>query len=343
MTSISEFDYDLPADRIAQTPLADRSASKLLVDRGSEAPDHRAVVELDQMLQPGDLLVVNNTKVLAARITGQRPSGGQTEVLLLSPDGPAAVALQAEVSNWEVLVRPSKKVIPGTAITVPGESDLRIVIGEDLGEGRRRAQLESTNLDAALRRVGEMPLPPYITTPLEDGERYQTVYADPPGSAAAPTAGLHLTPAVLDAVRAVGVHIATTELIVGLDTFRPVTVANLDDHHMHSERYQVSDDTTAAIASATRVVAVGTTTVRALESAVRFGPAGSTSLFIRDPFDFQVVDLLLTNFHMPKSTLLVMIDAFIGPRWRTLYTTALASDYRFLSFGDAMLLDRHAR
>lgn len=343
MTSISEFDYDLPAHRIAQTPLANRSASKLLVDRGSEAPEHRGVVELDQILRPGDLLVVNNTKVLRARIIGQRPSGGRTEVLLLTPDGPAAVALQSEVSSWEVLVRPSKKVAPGTAITVPGESDLRIVVGEDLGEGRRRAQLESTNLDAALRRIGEMPLPPYITTPLEDGERYQTVYADPPGSAAAPTAGLHLTPAVLDAVGAAGVHIATTELIVGLDTFRPVTVENLDDHHMHSERYHVPHETTAAIASSTRVVAVGTTTVRALESAVRFGPAGSTSVFIRDPFDFQVVDLLLTNFHMPKSTLLVMIDAFIGPRWRTLYTTALASDYRFLSFGDAMLLDRHAR
>ena len=343
MTSISEFDYDLPAHRIAQTPLANRSASKLLVDRGSEAPEHRGVVELDQILRPGDLLVVNNTKVLRARIIGQRPSGGRTEVLLLTPDGPAAVALQSEVSSWEVLVRPSKKVAPGTAITVPGESDLRIVVGEDLGEGRRRAQLESTNLDAALRRIGEMPLPPYITTPLEDGERYQTVYADPPGSAAAPTAGLHLTPAVLDAVGAAGVHIATTELIVGLDTFRPVTVENLDDHHMHSERYHVPHETTAAIASSTRVVAVGTTTVRALESAVRFGPAGSTSVFIRDPFDFRVVDLLLTNFHMPKSTLLVMIDAFIGPRWRTLYTTALASDYRFLSFGDAMLLDRHAR
>lgn len=343
MTSISEFDYDLPAHRIAQTPLADRSASKLLIDRGSEAPEHRTVVELDQILRPGDLLVVNNTKVLRARIIGERPSGGRTEVLLLAPDGPAAVALQSEVSNWEVLVRPSKKVAPGTTITVPGESNVRIVIGEDLGEGRRRAQLESTNLDAALHRVGEMPLPPYITTALEDGERYQTVYADPPGSAAAPTAGLHLTPSLLDAIRAVGVRIATTELIVGLDTFRPVTVENLDDHEMHSERYHVPEETTAAIGSATRVVAVGTTTVRALESAARFGPAGSTSLFIREPFDFQVVDLLMTNFHMPKSTLLVMIDAFIGPRWRALYAAALASDYRFLSFGDAMLLDRHAR
>ena len=343
MTSISEFDYYLPAHRIAQTPLADRSASKLLVDRGSNTPAHRTIVELDRILRPGDLLVLNNTKVLRARITGERPSGGRTEVLLLSPDGPAAVALQSEVSKWEVLVRPSKKVAPGTSVSVPGESDLRIVIGEDLGEGRRRAQLESTNLDAALRRVGEMPLPPYITAQIEDDERYQTVYADPPGSAAAPTAGLHLTRSLLDAIRVAGVQIAMTELIVGLDTFRPVTVDDLDDHEMHSERYYVPDDTTAAVASATRVVAVGMTTVRALESAARFGPAGSTSLFIREPFDFQVVDLLLTNFHMPKSTLLVMIDAFIGHRWRALYAAALASDYRFLSFGDAMLLDRHAR
>ena len=342
MTTIHDFDYELPADKIAQTPLADRTASKLLVDRGNDAADHRTVSELASILEDGDVLVMNNTRVLAARLFTRRPTGGRTEVLLLEPNGPEAVALAAESSEWVGLVRPSKKVPPGTELTLDGEEDLAIIVGEDLGDGRRKLQIESSNLEAALLRAGEMPLPPYITETLDDPDRYQTVYADRPGSAAAPTAGLHLTTALLAAIEQRGIRTATVELIVGLDTFRPVMVDDLDDHRMHSERYSVPAETVATLSDAKRVVAVGTTTVRALESWAQNGTQGATSIFIRDPFEFNVVDLMLTNFHMPKSTLLVMIDAFIGSRWRDLYAEALASDYRFLSFGDAMLLDRHA-
>lgn len=340
MSTIEAFDYELPQERIAQAPLAERDQARLLVAGGSEPASHRHVHELASVLEPGDLLVVNDTKVLPARLHTTRPSGGATEVLLLTPDGPPATALASTVSQWEVLVKPSKKVAPGTELTIAGESDLAITIGDDLGEGRRRATLESSDLEAALARIGTMPLPPYIIEALDDADRYQTIYAEHPGSAAAPTAGLHLTPAVFESLDARGVAVARVELIVGLDTFRPVTVHKLDDHHMHSERYRVPPETSAAVVDAKRVVAVGTTTVRALESAARFGPVGATELFIRDPFDFQVVDLLMTNFHMPKSTLLVMIQAFIGPSWRSLYAEALQANYRFLSFGDAMLLSR---
>ena len=343
MSSISDFDYALPDERIAQTPLVERTDSRLLVDRGTADPEHRHVRDLPQLLRAGDLLVVNDTKVLAARIYGRRPTGGVTELLLLEPDGPAPVALAAQRSEWVGLVRPSKKVADGTKITVEGEDDLHVTVGADLGEGRRRITLESSDLEGALARVGQMPLPPYITETLDDPDRYQTVYADRPGSAAAPTAGLHLTDALLHELAEIGVTLARVELIVGLDTFRPVMVDSLDDHHMHSERYRVSKETLDACAAAERVIAVGTTSVRALESAARFGLEGATNLFIRDPFEFQVVDCLLTNFHMPQSTLLVLIDAFVGPRWRRLYDEALAADYRFLSFGDAMLLDRSAR
>ena len=346
VTRIDEFDYALPESQIAQTPLAERSSSRLLVDRGQAAPEHRNVTDLIELVEPGDLLVLNDTKVLAARIHATRPTGGRTEILLLEPDGPAPVALRSERSEWTALVRPSKKVAAGTELAVAGESDLSITVGEDLGEGRRRVVIESGDLEAALIRVGQMPLPPYITEPLAEPDRYQTVYARNIGSAAAPTAGLHLTDGLLGDLATRGVGIARVELIVGLDTFRPVTVSDLDEHRMHSERYRVPTETADLVAqtksSGGSVVAVGTTTVRALESAALFGAEGATELFIRDPFDFQAVDALLTNFHMPKSTLLVMIDAFIGPRWRRLYDEALSMNYRFLSFGDAMLLDRRA-
>lgn len=343
MGTIDDFDYDLPAEKIAQTPLADRTSSRLLVDRGGLASEHRRVSELTDILKPGDLLVVNDTKVLPVRLMTRRPTGGVTEVLLLEPDGPAPVALAAASSEWLALVKPSRKVAAGTELEMPGESDIAITVGADLGEGRRRVTIESSDLEAALERIGQMPLPPYITETLEDPQRYQTVYAERAGSAAAPTAGLHLTDGLLDALAQNDITTARVELVVGLDTFRPVTATSLDDHAMHSERYRVPSETTEAIKAAERVVAVGTTTVRALESSARFGSDGATDLFIRAPFDFQVVDVLMTNFHLPRSTLLVMIDAFIGPRWRSLYDEALASDYRFLSFGDAMLLDRYAR
>jgi S-adenosylmethionine:tRNA ribosyltransferase-isomerase len=205
--------------------------------------------------------------------------------------------------------------------------------------------VDSTGVDALdlLADVGEVPLPPYITTRLDRPDRYQTVYANQPGSAAAPTAGLHLTPGLLDEIRTAGVAIHPVELVVGLDTFQPVSEPDPLDHRMHSERYRVPESTWAACRAASRVVAIGTTSVRALESAAATGAlAGRTELFLHRGSTFQVVDVLLTNFHLPRTTLLMMIDAFVGPRWRDLYATALASEYRFLSFGDAMLLDRHA-
>jgi S-adenosylmethionine:tRNA ribosyltransferase-isomerase len=243
---------------------------------------------------------------------------------------------------WEALVRPSAKLRPGTTVDVG--DDLTVEVGDDLGEGRRRVRpsVGGERLLAALGRHGEMPLPPYLgDVELSDPERYQTVFADRPASAAAPTAGLHLTDRVLEAVEAAGAGVARIELVVGLGTFRPIIAERVEDHPMHAERYRIDEATWAAVAEAERVVAVGTTTVRALESAAATGGlAGSTDLYIRPPYPWRVVDLMMTNFHLPRSSLLVMIEAFAGPRWRELYALALAEGYRFLSFGDAMLLDR---
>jgi S-adenosylmethionine:tRNA ribosyltransferase-isomerase len=221
--------------------------------------------------------------------------------------------------------------------------DLTVEVGASVGDGRRRVRLRAADgTDAALAAHGVVPLPPYIHTPLADPERYQTVYAAAPGSVAAPTAGLHLTEAVLDRCRARGIEVAAVDLAVGLDTFRPVTAERAEDHQIHSERYRVPAETLAACRRARRVVAVGTTTTRALESAAT-GPAeGSTELFIHGDYPFRVVDVLLTNFHMPRSSLLLLLAAFCGDRWRELYACALAEGYRFLSFGDAMLVARRA-
>jgi S-adenosylmethionine:tRNA ribosyltransferase-isomerase len=250
--------------------------------------------------------------------------------LLLEERGP---------SVWEALVRPSRKLPPRTVVDI-GE-DLRLEIGDDLGEGRRLVRVETTDLLAALDAHGEMPLPPYITERLADPSRYQTVYAERAASAAAPTAGLHLTPEVLDACVAAGATVAHVELVVGLDTFRPIAVDNVAEHRMHTERYSVPAATWDAVERASRVIAVGTTSVRALESAAgRRELSGRTDLFIRRPYAFAVVDVLLTNFHLSRSSLLVLVDAFIGPRWRELYTIAINEHYRMLSFGDAMLVAR---
>ena len=324
----ADFAYDLPAPSIAQQPLEDRPSARLLVDFG-DGVRHLTVRDLPDLVGPGDVIVLNDTRVLPARLRLTKETCGAVEVLLLEQlDGNG---------TWEVLVRPSRRVAPGTVLRAG--PDFEVTVGEDLGEGRRRARLDARgSLLDALDRHGEMPLPPYLTTVLDDPDRYQTVYADRPASAAAPTAGLHLTDAVLDACRAAGAGIERLELVVGLDTFRPIAVDDLDDHRMHSEAYDVPAATLDACRAADRVLAVGTTTVRALESAARGAPSGRTELFIRRPFEFEVVDLLLTNFHLPGSTLLVMLDAFVGHRWRDLYATALAEGYRFLSFGDAMLV-----
>jgi S-adenosylmethionine:tRNA ribosyltransferase-isomerase len=334
----ADVDYELPASAIAQTPVEPRDDARLLVDEGpGPAPSHRRVRDLPELVGPGDVVVVNTTRVLPARLAARRPTGGAAEVLLLEPCGPDDVV-------WEALVRPSAKLRPGTRLRIA--DDLAVVVGEDRGEGRRLVEVEraaGVPLLELLERHGRVPLPPYITTALADPERYQTTYAEQPGSVAAPTAGLHLTLAVLDGLRAAGAQVVPVELVVGLGTFRPITAARVEDHHMHGERYRVPAATMAACESARRVVAIGTTTVRALESAAATGElAGRTELFIHGARPFAVVDALLTNFHQPRSSLLVLVEAFVGPRWRALYDAALAAGYRFLSFGDAMLL-RHER
>ncbi len=337
----ADFDYPLPAARIAQRPLDRRDAARLLVDRGPGAPpEHRVVADLPDLLGPGDLLVVNDTRVLPARLHLRKASGGAAEVLLLERE-------PAGGGWWEALVRPGRRLPAGTILVDPSGAEA-VEVGDDLGDGRRRVRLlvpgGTPTREAELALVGELgevPLPPYITEPLVDDERYQTVYARRPASAAAPTAGLHLTDDVLDRCRARGVQVATVELVVGLGTFRPIATEDVRDHRMHGEAYHVDPDVWAACGEAGRVVAVGTTVVRALESAAATGRLdGRTELFIARGHRFAVVDVLLTNFHLPRSSLLVLVDAFVGPRWRRLYDVALAEGYRFLSFGDAMLLER---
>jgi S-adenosylmethionine:tRNA ribosyltransferase-isomerase len=333
-----DFDYALPRDAIAQEPAAERDGARLLVDRGpGREPDDRLVTDLADLLAPGDLLVVNDTRVRRARLALRRETGGSAEVLLLErhADG-----------WWEALVRPSRKLAPGTLLRCEPPDDEPVVeVGDDLGGGRRRVRFPTCasvrDEEAIIAERGVLPMPPYVTRGPRDPERYQTVYAATTSSSAAPTAGLHLTDELLARCRAKGVEVARVELAIGLDTFRPIATDKVDDHRMHTERYHVPDATLEACGRAERVVAVGTTTVRALESASATGArSGRTELFIRRGFEFQVVDLLLTNFHLPRSTLLVLIDAFVGARWRALYDHALDHGYRFLSFGDAMLLER---
>jgi S-adenosylmethionine:tRNA ribosyltransferase-isomerase len=357
---LAAFDYDLPERAIAQTPIEPRDRARLLVDRGAgQPPDHRTVADLPGLVGPGDVLVVNTTRVLPARLKLRKATGGAVEVLLLE---------RRSEGHWDALVRPSRRVAPGTVLHAGddldvelrgegGEPGTRQVVLHLHGRGERHsaggpgsgagAHDEALRRDelTVLARYGVVPLPPYITAPLADPERYQTVYADQPESVAAPTAGLHLTPAVLDACRAAGAEVVPVELAVGLGTFRPMTADKVEDHEMHAERYRVPAATLDACRAARdgggRVIAVGTTAVRALESAAQTGQLeGRTELFIRRPYEWQLVDVLLTNFHLPRSSLLVLVDAFVGGRWRDLYALARDDGYRFLSFGDAMLLTR---
>lgn len=309
----SELDYDLPPELVAQRPPARRDDSRLLVyERATGSVDHRRFHELVDLL-PGDaLVVVNDTRVVPARLRLRRPGGGEAEVLLLEP---AADGL------WEALARPTRRLRPGTRL---GPVDLV----EHRGEGRWLVRLEG-------EPAGEPPLPPYITEPLADPERYQTVYAEESGSAAAPTAGLHFTPELLARL-----DVERVTLHVGLDTFRPVSADDLADHELHSERYRVEPDAWERIRKAERVVAVGTTTTRVLESLARGAPLeGRTSLFVTPGFAFGRVDALVTNFHLPRSTLLALVMAFAGvEETRRLYRLAVQERYRFYSFGDAMLV-----
>jgi S-adenosylmethionine:tRNA ribosyltransferase-isomerase len=306
---LSELDYELPPELIAQRPAERRDASRLLVyERATGATRHRTFAELPEELH-GELVVVNDTRVVPARIPLESPRG---EVLLLEQLGDGA---------WEALARPTRRLKAGRRY---GPVELL----EHLGEGRWRLRLEG-------EPAGETPLPPYITEPLGDPSRYQTVYAREPGSAAAPTAGLHFTPELLARLDP-----ARVTLHVGLDTFRPVNEKRLEDHRIHGERYEVEADAGERIEQAERVLAVGTTTVRVLETLARGGPlAGRTELFITPGFEFRRVDALLTNFHLPRSTLLALVMAFAGiEETQDLYRLAVDEKYRFYSFGDAMLI-----
>jgi S-adenosylmethionine:tRNA ribosyltransferase-isomerase len=306
---IDELDYDLPAELIAQHPTARRDAARLLVyDRRRNDVRHRVFAELPDELG-GELVVVNDTRVLPARLRLERPRG---EVLLLEPLGDGL---------WEGLARPTKRLHAGRRY-----GDVELL--EHLGEGRWRLRVHG-------EPGGETPLPPYIVEPLEDPEQYQTVYAREPGSAAAPTAGLHFTPELLERL-----DMERLTLHVGLDTFRPVTAPRLDEHELHGERYEVRPEAWERIRGAERVLAVGTTSVRVLETVARGGPlAGRTSLFVTPGFDFKRVDALLTNFHLPRTTLLALVMAFAGvEQTKRLYELAIAERYRFYSFGDAMLV-----
>lgn len=329
-TSVEEFAYDLPEERIAQVPVEPRDAARMLVDRGPLAPpDHRGVRDLPVLLDPGDVLVVNDTRVLPARLHATKATGGAVEVLLLERE---------PTGSWQALVRPSRRVAPGTVVTA---GPLTIEVGAHLGDGVRRVRLGD---EAPLDAVGEVPLPPYIHADLDDPERYQTVYARRPGSVAAPTAGLHLTERVLDGCRERGVRIERVELQVGLGTFRPIATDVVEDHAMHAEAYRVDPEVVDACRRARdhgrRVVAVGTTTLRALEAVEATGRTeGRTDIYLHGDVRPTLVDTLLTNFHVPRSSLLVLVDALVGPRWRRLYEAALADRYRFLSFGDCCLLD----
>ena len=308
---VAELDYELPSELIAQRPAERRDDSRLLVyDRVSGDVRHRRFHDLPEELTHNDLVVANDTRVVPARIPIERPRG---EVLLLERVGENGV--------WEGLARPTRKLRAGRRY---GPVELL----EHLGEGRWRLRLEG-------EPAGEAPLPPYITERLADPSRYQTVYADEAGSAAAPTAGLHFTPELL-----AGLDVEYVTLHVGLDTFRPVSADDLDEHRLHGERYAVRPEAAERIAAAEHVVAVGTTTVRVLESMARGAPlAGRTDLFIRPGFEFRRVDALLTNFHLPRSTLLALVMAFAGVEaTRDVYRVAVAERYRFYSFGDAMLV-----
>ncbi|GIW10174.1 MAG: S-adenosylmethionine:tRNA ribosyltransferase-isomerase [Dehalococcoidia bacterium] len=329
------FDYVLPPDRIAQQPVEPRDSARLLVlERATGALSDRIVRDLPALLRPGDCLVVNDTRVLPARLQGRRPSGGRVELLLLRRRGD---------QQWEALVRPARRLRAGESIELAGGTHARIV-----EEGEGGVRLIALEDEAAALASGQVPLPPYITQPLSDPERYQTIFARVPGSAAAPTAGLHFTPALLDQLAERGILRVTITLHIGLATFRPVKEPDPRQHRLHREWYQVTPEAATAInaarAAGGRVVAVGTTTVRTLESAadeqgVVHPGTRETDLFILPGYRFRAIDALLTNFHLPRSTLLMLVAAFAG-REAVLaaYQHAIAAGYRFYSFGDAMLV-----
>ena len=337
-----DFWYDLPKELIAQEPAAPRDAARLMVlDRQNNSIVHSVFHDLPQFLEKGDLLVVNNSKVLPARLMGTKvPTGAVCELLLLR---------QVKGDTWECLARPGKRMQAGTKVEF-GDGSLTAVVDETLPDGNKYVTFtyDTETLYEKLDEFGKMPLPPYITKQLEDQSQYQTVYAKELGSAAAPTAGLNLNPQLMDTIRAMGVNIAEVTLHVGLGTFRPVNEESIEDHQMHSEWYSVSEETAQLIndtrAAGHRVIAVGTTSCRTLEAVwAKYGKivpcSGNTSIFIYPGIELKAIDGLITNFHLPESTLIMLISAFYGyDKTMAAYKVAVEEKYRFFSFGDAMFI-----
>ena len=336
----SDFYFDLPEELIAQTPLERRDASRLLtLDKTTGAVAHHHFYELPQFLRPNDCLVLNDSRVLPARLLGHRSTGGAVEVLLLRDLGDG---------KWECLTRPGRKTQPGTALSF-GDGELTATVVDAIADGNKIVQFHYDGIFLeVLERLGKMPLPPYITRQLEDQSQYQTVYAKELGSAAAPTAGLHFTPELPDTIRAKGVNIVEVTLHVGLGTFRPVSEDNIQEHQMHTEWYCVDDTAAEAInaarASGHRVIAVGTTSCRTLEAVwAKYGKivpcSGTTDIFLYPGVELHAIDGLVTNFHLPESTLIMLISAFYGyEKTMAAYKVAVQEKYRFFSFGDAMFI-----
>ena len=353
----ADFRYDLPPGLIAQQPAPHRDGSRLLVlSRNTGKIEHRQFLDLAEFLHPGDVLVLNNSRVIPARLHGKNSkTGGQFEILMLEENG---------VNDWWAMMRPGKRAQPGTRIQLLDKSGVATNFFAEVidfnAEGHRRLHFSETkNIFDELATLGEMPLPPYIERPVElaaDQERYQTIFSRPAGSVAAPTAGLHFTPQILEKIRARGVKTCFVTLHVGAGTFLPVKVDDIAEHKMHSERFEVGAETVSVIneakKSGRRVIAVGTTTTRTLESVARLNAgklnihAGKTDIFLFPPAEFQIVDTLLTNFHLPESTLLMLVSAFAAPGEKTrgrelvlsAYAEAIREKYRFFSYGDAMLI-----
>ncbi len=338
---VKDFDYELPEELIAQDPLEDRSSSRLMVlDKETGSIRHRIFRDITEELEPGDCLVINNTRVIPARLFGaKRDTGAVIEVLLLK---------RRENNIWETLVKPGRKARPGTVLDF-GEGLLTGEVVDIVDEGNRLIRFSYEGIfEEILDQLGQMPLPPYITHPLKDKNRYQTVYAKYDGSAAAPTAGLHFTEQLLEQIRQKGVEIASVTLHVGLGTFRPVKVDKIEEHHMHSEFYRIEEEEAKKInrakESGHRIVSVGTTSCRTLESAADENghleaKSGWTDIFIYPGYRFKCIDALITNFHLPQSTLVMLVSALAGREHiLAAYEEAVRERYRFFSFGDAMLI-----
>ena len=339
MLKTSDFYYNLPEELIAQTPVEPRDSSRLLVyDRNSKKIENKTFCDVLNIFQKGDLLVVNNTKVLPARMYSYTKNGGKVEILLLK---------RINLTDWEVMVKPGKKAKEGTELTINEELSLTVLKRTETGERIVKFNFNGVFEDI-ISRVGEMPLPPYIHEKLQDKDRYQTVYANNLGSSAAPTAGLHFTTELIEKLKQKGVEFASVELKVGLGTFRPVKVDNISEHVMHSEWYEITEENAKIINQAKlqkrRIIAVGTTSVRTLESVadenglVR-ATSGDTNIFIYPPYKFKCVDSLITNFHLPESTLIMLVSALATKEEiLNLYEYAVENKYRFFSFGDACLI-----